>query len=499
MTAPAPGAQGRPAVSPDDLVLGTYGGSGRQGPLPFALSPAQQAYHSLVWGSTGVGKSKLLESVFLQLFNKGHGVALIDPHADLALGCLGYLQARGYFTRPDAFERLVYVDFTAGHHLPFNVLSSRFDPHTTALNALEALVRTWPDLETAPLFRTLFLSAAVVLIANKLPLTAINALLLDREFRAGLLPAVRDPLVLQVMRYMDTQGAGQAGSTLRRAFLLSFSPTTRGCLGQTENWLDLRGLMDEGRSLIVNLGSVPDPVTKRLLGSLLLVALEQAALSRTDIPAPHRRPFWCLVDEWPSFAATSAETIEHVLSQARKFNLRLWLAAQSLAQVDGKRLHGALENCRLSVTFRLGADSARLQAQNLATIDPYRIKQAGGRPGQRDQYMSSAEQVEEWVQGIVHLPPRAAFVRAHAAKPTRIQTLTVDEPDRGHPDLEAVLAEYRRRYQRPHAQVEARQLGHMGEGASAPLIDVASETGEEDLVDFATFFGDIPTLGDPGA
>jgi len=487
-------------VSPhSELVLGTYPGPGRQGLLPYGLTPTQQAYHSLLWGSTGTGKSKLLEGIFLQLLNKGQGVALIDPHADLALGCVSYLAAKGYFKRADAFERLVYVDFTPKSHLPFNVLSSRQDPHTTALNALEALVRTWPDLETAPLFRTLFLSCAIVLIANKLPLTAINALLLDRDFRHSLLGAVDDPLVLQVMRFMDRGGASQAGSTLRRAFLLSFSPITRGCLGQTENWLDLRGLMDAGKSLIVNLGSVPDPVTKRLLGSLLLVAIEQAALSRTDLSPAQRRPFWCLVDEWPSFAATSEETIEHILAQARKFNLRLWLAAQSLSQVDGRRLHGALENCRLSVTFRLGADSSRIQAHSLATIDPYRIKQAARTIGGRDQYMSTSEQLEEWVQAILTLPPRTAFVRAHGAKPVRIQTLSVDDPPLEAGELDAILGEYRRRYQRPSSQVSRAQERSF---PRPPLPEAApdlSGEGEEDLVDFASFFGDIPDLGGMGA
>jgi hypothetical protein len=490
------------AVTPSDLVLGTRPGTRPGEQIPYSLSPTEQAYHALLWGSTGVGKSKLLQSIFLQLVNKGQGVALIDPHADLALGCLGYLAARGYFQREDAFDKLIYVDFTPTHHLPLNVLSSRADPHTTSLNALEALVRTWPDLETAPLFRTLFLSCSIVLIANKLPLTAINALLLDREFRASCLGAVEDPLVLQVMHFLDSQGAGQAGSTLRRAFLLSFSPITRGCLGQAENWLDLRSLMDEGKSLIVNLGSVPDPVTKRLLGSLLLVAIEQAALSRTDQSPEHRRPFWCLVDEWPSFAATSAATIEHVLSQTRKFNLRLYLAAQALAQVDSKRLGGALENCRLSVTFRLGTDSARIQAHNLATIDPYRIKQAARTNTQRHQYMSTSEQLEEWVSAIMTLPPRSAFVRAHAGVPVRISTLTVPEAQLERGELDGIIAEYRRRYQRPHAVVAGEELGRFptppGELPHVSDILGTSTYGHtDDISDLATFFGDIPDSGRP--
>ena len=139
------------APTPEDIVLGTI--SPKKPPI--CLNSAEQALHGLVWGSTGTGKSKLLESIFLQHLNKGHGVCLIDPHSDLALSCISYLVTSGYFRRADAFDQLVYLDFGQGSHVPFNVLSThrRLDPHATALNTLEALTRTWTDLKNAPLFR----------------------------------------------------------------------------------------------------------------------------------------------------------------------------------------------------------------------------------------------------------------------------------------------------------------------------------------------------------
>jgi len=91
--------------APEDIVLGTVGAKHP----PFRLTPRKQAFHGLIWGSTGTGRSKLLQSVFLQHVNKGRGVCLIDPHSDLALACLSYLVDRGYFKRQDAFDRLVYL------------------------------------------------------------------------------------------------------------------------------------------------------------------------------------------------------------------------------------------------------------------------------------------------------------------------------------------------------------------------------------------------------
>jgi hypothetical protein len=76
---------------------------------------------------------------------KGHGVGLIDPHADLALDILKSLIASGFFRKEDAFENLIFLGFANGSYMPFNVLNQSYDAHTMALNALEGMIRVWPD------------------------------------------------------------------------------------------------------------------------------------------------------------------------------------------------------------------------------------------------------------------------------------------------------------------------------------------------------------------
>jgi hypothetical protein len=243
----------------DAIVLGTMAP-----PLPFPrfrLGRKDQNVHATVWGRTGSGKSKLLQSVFLQHVAKGHGVGLIEPHHDLSFDCLSSLVASGFFKNERAFDRLVYLDWGNGAYVPFNVLVAREDPHTIALNVLEAMLRVWPELTQAPMFQTLFLSAVVVLIANRLPLTYLFRLLSDPEFRGGCLANIDDPVIIDSLRHYERLGRDRdvlAGSTLRRAFLLMFSPAIRYSLGQPDNWLDFRRIMDEGRAIIINLGNVAD-------------------------------------------------------------------------------------------------------------------------------------------------------------------------------------------------------------------------------------------------
>lgn len=370
-----------PWVSNHDIVLGT---TAPPFPLPqFRLSRKDQGLHAAVFGTSGSGKSRLFESLFIQHLNKHHGVGLMEPHHDLSFGVVTYLLDRGFFRSPDAFDRLVYIDWGNGDYVPFNILKQPWDPHTTAELALEAMIRVWPELQEAPLFQTLFLSSILTLIAADLPITFLYQLLTDHAFRSRCLARVNDPVVHQTFtNYYDKLGRDQpqaAGSTLRRAFLLSFSPVARMTLGQPDNWLNFRKIMDEGKAIILNLGNIGDHETRKLLGAMLMVQLEQAALSRTDILPVQRTPFTLFVDEWPAFAAQE-KTLGTILSQTRKYNLSLYLAAQSLSQVGSDRLAGALENCGLKISFALGRDSAVIQAQQIGEIDPFAVKEEAQTP-----------------------------------------------------------------------------------------------------------------------
>lgn len=456
-----------PVPAPEDIVLGQ---PLVPSPHPVVrLTPRDQAFHATIWGRTGSGKSRFLQALFLQLLSKGRGVCLIEPHHDLSFDTLAYLVERGYFNQTDAFDRLVYLDWGNGAIVPFNVLAStRYPPKTVALQALEAMLRVWPELRRAPTFQTLFLAAMVVLIQNRLPITALHRLLSDAPFREACLRQVDDPLILQSFaRFSKVSGnAQEAGSALRRAFLLSFDDLTSLSLGQPDTVLDIRRLMDEGKSLIVNLGNIPDAETRKLIGALLLVQIEQAALSRTDLSPDRRRSWTVLIDEWPSFAATDA-AIGAILDQTRKFGLRLYLAAQSTGQVSSDRLQAALENCRLTVTFGLGRDSAIDQSRQIATLDSalYRPDPLTGRP----RHISSSEQFEDLAQDLQHLGPQEAYVKLHTDPAIKVKTLTV--PD-AHPDqreLSQVLAAYRTRYQRSRPEAEQRMVTFDPAAMAAPL------------------------------
>jgi len=67
-----------------------------------------------------------------------------------------------------------------------------------------------------------------------------------------------------------------------------------------------------------------------LLGGLLVTKLQQAAMSRIDIPEEDRQDFFLFIDEFQNFAT---ESFINILAEARKYRLNLILAHQYINQL----------------------------------------------------------------------------------------------------------------------------------------------------------------------
>jgi hypothetical protein len=88
----------------------------------------------------------------------------------------------------------------------------------------------------------------------------------------------------------------------------------------------------------------------------LVTKIQLAAMSRADIPAEQREPFYLYVDEFQNFATDSFATI---LSEARKYGLNLTVANQYIAQMPQEVKDAVFGNVGSTVAFRMSADDAR--------------------------------------------------------------------------------------------------------------------------------------------
>jgi hypothetical protein len=342
--------------------------------------------------------------------------------------------------------------------VPLNILDQPFDAPTTARLVLEAFQRAWPALDagTAPAFENALLAGTSVLIRRKLPVVFLHDLLTDAAWRAELLKDEPDPTVRGFFQRLERWGSREQAqyleSTLRRCFLLSFSPVLRYSLGQRENRLgSFRTRMDRGQSLIVNL-ALPDPDARRLLGSLLTVAMEQGALQRAATPAGERgRSHTLILDEFAAVSAQSGTALMHILEQCRKFGLGLVLASQSGGQLT-ERMRGALTGVGTTIVFRLGRADAEAAARSIGGTDPLRVKHAGNERAAHPLYTPLLEQWEGWTAAIQRLKPRQMFVRSlppagWLARRCHVPVAKLRTPDLPDPAVDpAALAAVEQRY-----------------------------------------------------
>jgi type IV secretory pathway TraG/TraD family ATPase VirD4 len=113
------------------------------------------------------------------------------------------------------------------------------------------------------------------------------------------------------------------------------NPIARNILGQVQNRVDLRALMDNRAIFIARLpkGIIGTHTTK-LLGGLLMTQFQQLALERASTSIRTRTPFHLLVDEFQSFLTDDPEAFATTLAETRKYGLYLTLSHQFLAQIE---------------------------------------------------------------------------------------------------------------------------------------------------------------------
>src|SRR3954468_7621812 len=396
----------------------------------------QQAHaHMHVLGKTGSGKSYFLAGLFLAMHKAGMPATLIDPHGDLAEAVLSHLIQRGTFNDPAAYDNLVYLDIPAAastqRYLPFNYLAQPYDDHAMAQLIAEACRRAWPELATgAPTFENILKHSVIALRQNQQPLSKLADLLVDRDYREGLLRNVTDEQVVRFFHLrMDNWGRDEAHmkeSTLNRADLLTLSPVLRRSLGAIENRLSFRQLIDSGKSLIVNL-ALPDADARRLFGCLLTVGMESAALSRAD-NLSERTPHHLIIDEFSQFMAQSETALTRMLSETRKYNLFCVMAHQNWSQAS-ERFRGALQNVGIEMILKTGRMDAEYSARVMGAVDPMEVKHTvedeKAEERSHPAYLPLQEQWEKQVQAIQRLRVGEAFVRLADDSVHKLRTRTL--------------------------------------------------------------------------
>ena len=326
---------------------------------PVGLSLSDRRQHLYLIGKTGSGKTTLLRNLIVQHLAAGHGVALIDPHGDLAEELLDCIP-------PHRADDLVYfnpgdLDFPIGLNLIANVTPD--DRHLVASGIVGAFKSIWRDSWGPRLEYILYNAIAALLDCPNTSLLGVNRMLTDAVYRRRIVAKVRDPFVrafwLEEYEQYDPRFQREAIAPIQNKlgqFLLN--PVVRNILGQVRTKVSIPFMMNTGRIFIANLSKGKLGADKaNLLGSLLTTQFQLGAMARVNQPESERRDFFLFLDEFHNF---TTDAFTSILSEARKYRLCLALAHQYIEQVPLPVRSAVFGNVGSLISFRVGNSDAEV-------------------------------------------------------------------------------------------------------------------------------------------
>jgi hypothetical protein len=360
-----------------DVVLGRNYHHGET--TDIGLTAAERERHVYIVGGTGNGKSTMLEYAIVQDIRNGKGVAVIDPHGDLARSILRHIPE-------ERIKDVVYlnpVDIKYPIGLNLLELPAGLDADELLLEqqrVTEAIIsvmrKVFGDDENTGAHRIedmLRNSILTAMIIKDATLFTILKLLRNETYRKRIVADLDDEFLKDFWR----EEVGKAGAMQRvsmskgvttRIDRFRNSPSAKRILEQPKSTINFEDIINSGKILICNFaeGEIGED-TSALFGTAVLAELKMAAERRAKLTADQRRPFYVYVDEFQNFAT---ESFSKMLSGSRKYKLFLTIAQQSTAQQETQRMTEALlSNLSTIICFRTGspADEQLL----ISRFEPY--------------------------------------------------------------------------------------------------------------------------------
>lgn len=337
----------------------------RRAEQTFGIKTDDRRRHVYIVGKTGMGKSVLLQNMIFTDVHKDRGLAVIDPHGDLAEAVLQFIPKRR------TNDVTIFDPSDTDFPIAFNLLEAPEEQRAlVASGIISIFAKIWPDVWSGRMEHILRNTLLALVEARGQTLLGVMRMYANAGFRKSILALVQDPLVRafwqdEFERWPIKYRTEAVAPIQNKVGQLLSAPLIRNIVGQRTSKLNIRESMDAGKIIIVNLskGRIGED-NANFLGSMLVTKFQIDAMSRAEIPEADRRDFHLYIDEFQNFATGSFATI---LSEARKYRLSLTMAHQYISQLvfdeRNTRLRDAVfGNCGTLITFQVGSDDAEVLA-----------------------------------------------------------------------------------------------------------------------------------------
>lgn len=327
------------------------------------LTEAERERHVYIIGGTGNGKTTMMQYAIVQDMKQGKGIAVIDPHGDMAETLLRHVPADRvndviYFN-PDDLEYPIGLNFleltpgVTGNELlrekdiitesVISVFRKIFSEEATGGHRIEYVLRN---------------ATQTALTVKDATLFTVFDLLNDTKYRNSVTKTLKDKNLVnfwnnELGKAGDMQKVKMAAGITAKIGRFLFSASAKQILEQPKSTIDFDDIINSGKILICNFSKgLLGEDTSELFGITVLAKLQLASLRRARMSQNDRRHFYVYVDEFQNFATTS---FVQMLSESRKYKMFMVMAEQSTSQQkDQQMVSIILANVGTVISFRTG-------------------------------------------------------------------------------------------------------------------------------------------------
>lgn len=326
------------------------------------LTAAERERHVYIVGGTGNGKTTMLEYAIMQDICAGKGVAVVDPHGDLARDIISHIPKGRIkdvvYLNPSDLDHPIGLNLL---ELPEDLTGSELahakDMVTEAvISVLQKIFDDNSDTNAYRVERILRNAIHTAFTVKDATLFTVLRLLTDSTYRKKVTRNLKDESLARFWKEElgkagDMQRVKISGGPITRIERFERSESAKRMLGQAKSTIDFDDILNSSKILICNFskGRLGES-TSTLFGTTVLAKLQLAAWRRDEIASRERVPFYLYVDEFQNFAS---ESFLGLFSEARKYKLFLTMAQQSVSQLQAKAMvNTILDNVGTIIGFR---------------------------------------------------------------------------------------------------------------------------------------------------
>jgi hypothetical protein len=342
------------------------------------MKDADRRRHVYIIGRSGVGKSNVMESMAIQDIKEGKGVCVVDPHGEFVEHVLPHIP-------PERADDVIIFDPSdTKRPVGLNMLEAESDDmkDMSVQEMVSIFYELFPPEMIGPAFEHNMRNVMLTLMADRSrpgTIAEIPRMFSDKDFADSWVKRVTDPVVRafwekEMAKTSDFHKSEMLGYLISKVGRFVENEMMRNIIGQVKSGFNFREVMDGKKILLVNLckGKTGD-VNAKLLGLIIVSKLTMAALSRADMPEEARNDFYLYIDEFQNFITDS---INVILSEARKYKLNLIIAHQYMGQLsqngENKIREAVLGNAGTMMSFRIGIEDAEiLEKEFVPTFNAY--------------------------------------------------------------------------------------------------------------------------------